>query len=86
MIRMDQVFIPLKDFAYTITQPNGEMEVSLEKIRSRCAANALVRAGYLKKTDTGYAVADSDRFQALEEELCEKTNKAIDKPAGKGGK
>lgn len=86
VIRMDRLVITLTDFAYTMAHPNGEIEVPLEKIHSRCAANALVHTGYLKKTEKGYAVTDPGRFQALKEELFEKANKRIDKKAKRGGK
>ena len=77
VIRMDRLVITLTDFAYTTKHPNGEMEVPLKRIHSRCAANALVHAGYLKKTEKGYVVVDPVRFQALKEELFEKTNQAL---------
>ena len=74
-IRMDRLVITLTDFTYLSRKDGRELELPFSEVRSHCAANALVNAGYLTKTATGYQVKDRKAYDAFRAELFEAANK-----------
>ena len=68
-VRIDQLVIVLTDLTQFFCREGLDAEITVAKIRSRCAAGALAGAGYLTKTPGGYQMADWDAFTKLKEEL-----------------
>lgn len=74
-IRLDRLVVTLTDFTYLSRKNGRELELPFLEVRSHCAANALVNAGYLTKTATGYQVRDRKAYDAFKEALFEAANK-----------